>query len=603
MSILGISAFYHDSAAALIANGEIIAAAQEERFTRRKHESSFPVNAIQYCLEEGGLSIAELDAVVFYDKPFLKFERLLETYYNFAPAGLRSFTKAVPVWVKEKLFLKRIIRKELSVFSKNIPVLLFPEHHLSHAASAFFPSPFEESAILTVDGVGEWATASICHGKGKSIRVLRELHFPHSLGLLYSSFTYFLGFEVNSGEYKLMGLAPYGNPDDAETATFIRIIEQHLVAIKEDGSIFLNPKHFTYATGLKMVNDKDWKILFGFSRRQSDGEIAQHHCNLALAIQLVMEKVLLKMALEAKRLTGSQHLCLAGGVALNCVANGKIQQERIFKDIYIQAAAGDAGGALGAAFAAHHIYFDQERSMLPGGSDKMKGSYLGPEFSDLDILKTARKYKANWTKKETVEELVGEVAQYLASGKVVGWFQGKMEFGPRALGNRSILADARNPEMQTKLNLKIKNRESFRPFAPSVLEESCPLFFEYTGTSPYMLLVHKVIQKRRKTLPENFSYLSLEEKLNLERSDIPAVTHVDFSARIQTVRKSANPRYYALLKAFEKLTGTGLLINTSFNVRGEPIVCTPKQAFQCFMHTQMDYLVMNNFIFTKKIAD
>lgn len=599
MNILGISAFYHDAAAALIMDGQIAAGAQEERFSRKKHDPSFPTHAIRFCLEESGLNLDDLDAIAFYDKPFLKFERLLETYYNFAPRGLHSFIRAMPVWVKEKLFLKRAIKKELSVFSQYIPKLLFPEHHLSHAASAFYPSPFEESAILTVDGVGEWTTASICHGNGKDITILKELHFPHSLGLLYSAFTYFLGFRVNSGEYKLMGLAPYGNPRAAETARFRDLIEQKLVDIKEDGSIYLDQRFFSYATALKMAPDKKWEQLFGFPRRQAEEKLEQHHCNLALAIQKVTEKITLKMAEEAKRLTGARHLCLAGGVALNCVANGYIQRAKIFDDIYIQPAAGDAGGALGAAFAAHHIFFDQARLVPSSGQDKMKGAYLGPEFSDLDIEKTARKYGAKWIQVDQAAELTAKVAQFLAEGKVVGWFQGKMEFGPRALGNRSILGDARNPEMQKTLNVKIKNRESFRPFAPSVLQESCASIFEYEGSSPYMLLVHPLKEERRKKLPDNYAGLPLREKLYFERSDVPAVTHIDFSARIHTVRKETNPKYYALLKAFERITGMGMLVNTSFNVRGEPIVCTPDDAFQCFMRTQMDYLVMNNFIFAK----
>lgn len=602
MKILGISAFYHDSAAAIIEKGRIIAAAQEERFTRKKHDPSFPTHAIRYCLEESGFAIDELDAIAFYDKPLLKFERLLETYYGFAPKGVRSFIAAIPVWVKEKLFLKELIRKELrqiEAYDHKQLKLLFPEHHLSHAASAFYPSPFEESAILTLDGVGEWATASISHGQGRSIQLLKELHFPHSLGLLYSAFTYFLGFRVNSGEYKLMGLAPYGNPESEEVGRYVDLIKKELIDIKPDGSLWLNQQYFSYATGLRMAKDKKWAALFGFPRRLAEGELEQKHCNLGLAIQQITEEVVIKMAQEAQRLTGSKHLCMAGGVALNCVANGKLEKAGIFENIYIQPAAGDAGGALGAAFAAEHLYFEQDR-ITSGSSDQMQGSYLGPDFSDKEIHQVAKKFKAVYQHLPDWTELNDAVAKLIAEGNAIGWFQGRMEFGPRALGNRSIIGDARNPEMQKKLNLKIKYRESFRPFAPSVLAEDVPSFFEMEGASPYMLLVHPVKPEHRKSLPNDYHSLALKEKLYYQRSDIPAITHIDFSARIQTVHIETNPRYHALIKAFKAQTGYGLVVNTSFNVRGEPIVCTPEDAYRCFMRTEMDFLVIGDYLFDKK---
>jgi len=601
MRILGISAFYHDSAAALIEDDKITAAAQEERFTRKKHDSSFPNNAIEFCLKYGGCAINELDAVVFYDKPLLKFERLLETYYSFAPKGLASFIAAMPVWLKEKMFLKRLIMQELwkhGSFDKKQIKLLFPEHHLSHAASAFYPSPFKKAAILTIDGVGEWATASICLGEGKNISIIKELRFPHSLGLLYSAFTSFLGFKVNSGEYKLMGLAPYGNPDSKEVDRFINIIKKELMEIKNDGSIWLNQQHFNYATGLRMVHRKKWEKLFGFPQRNAESELLQQHCDLGLAIQLVTEEVVIKMATEAKRLTGASHLCMAGGVALNCVANSKLLKQAIFEDIYIQPAAGDAGGALGSALAAYHIYFGKERSGKVE-IDSMQGSYLGPEFSDLDVILVAKKFKAKYAIVHDFDKLCDSVASLIDEGKIVGWMQGRMEFGPRALGTRSILGDARNPEMQKKLNLKIKYRESFRPFAPSVLAEDVNKYFELNGNSPYMLLVKPVNENRRAKLPENYNQLPLREKLYQRRSDLPAITHIDFSARIQTVHKETNPHYWRLIDAFKKRTGYGIIVNTSFNVRGEPIVCTPEDAYRCFMRTEMDYLVINNLIFSK----
>lgn len=602
MKILGISAFYHDSAAAIIENGEITAAAQEERFTRKKHDPNFPSNAVKFCLEYSGATLSELDAIAFYDKPLLKFERLLETYYAFVPKGLSSFITAIPVWLKEKMFLKRLLLEELEKiggFDKKKLKLLFPEHHLSHAASAFYPSPFEEAAILTIDGVGEWATASICHGKGKNISILKELKFPHSLGLLYSAFTYFLGFKVNSGEYKLMGLAPYGVPGSDQVKKYVDIIKKTLVDIKEDGSIWLNQDYFNYATGLTMVHGDKWEKLFGFKIRKPEDELLLHHCNLGLAIQIVTEEAVLLMAQEAKRLTQADYLCMAGGVALNCVANGKIYNSKIFKNIFIQPAAGDAGGALGAAQAAYHIYFDRER-VKPTVLDGMKGSYLGPEYSDEDVIKVAKKYKAVYKHFYNSNELCKEVATRLSEGNVVGWMQGRMEFGPRALGGRSILGDPRNAEMQKKLNVKIKYRESFRPFAPSVLAEECAKYFEHDSASPYMLLVQPVAEQRRRPLPDGYNSFSLKEKLYHLRSDMPAITHIDFSARIQTIHPETNPRYYELVKEFKNLTGYGVIVNTSFNVRGEPIICTPEDAYRCFMRTEMDYLVVGNFVFEKQ---
>ena len=602
MNILGISAFYHDSAAAVLVNGKIIAAAQEERFTRIKHDPAFPTNAVKYCLQEAGLSIDELDAFVFYDKPLLRMERLLETYYAFSPKGIKSFLTAIPVWLKEKLFLKKLIHDELKkieVYDKRKLKLLFPEHHLSHAASAFYPSPFEEAAILTIDGVGEWATASLCHGVGSKITIQKELKFPHSLGLLYTAFTYYLGFKVNSGEYKLMGLAPYGNVDSADTKRFIEIIKSELITIYPDGSIWLNQDYFNYATGLRMTNNDAWEKLFGFKVRESESDLDQIHCDLAVAIQKVTEEIVILMAKEAKRLTNSENLCLAGGVALNCVANGKLQNEKIFKNIFIQPAAGDAGGALGAALTAHYIYFNQERKATTL-ADEMQGSYLGPEFSDLETKRMNAKYKGVYEHFGNFDELAAKTAALLADGNVIGWFQGRMEFGPRALGNRSILGDARNSEMQKKLNLKIKYREGFRPFAPSVLIDNAKDYFSIEGSSPYMLLVQDVKPERRKPLPDNYNQLPLKEKLYHLRSDLPSITHIDFSARIQTVHKETNARYYGLIDAFKKLTGYGVIVNTSFNVRGEPIVCTPEDAYKCLMRTEMDYLVIGNFLFDKK---
>jgi carbamoyltransferase len=602
--ILGISAFYHDSAAALVVGGKIIAAAQGERFTRDKHTPDFPTQAIKYCLEEAGLEIDELDAIVFYDKPLLKFERLLQTYYAFAPKGLVSFLKAIPVWLNEKMFLKKLIYdglKEVGSYDKKKVKLLFSEHHLSHAASAFFPSPYQKAAILTIDGVGEWCTASIGLGENGKITILKEMEFPHSVGLLYSAFTYFLGFTVNSGEYKLMGLAPYGNPKADETHKFIALIKKHLIDIKEDGSIWIDQSYFNYATGLRMVKDEKWKELFGVARRDSEAELEQKHCNLALAIQIVTEEIVIKMALEAKRITNTDYLCLAGGVALNCVANGKLLKENIFKGIYIQPAAGDAGGALGAALAISYIYFEENRVTNGNNNahDSMQGSYLGPDYSEKEIQSMNRKVKANFTQYSNFQDLTKFIATQLSTGNVVGWFQGRMEFGPRALGNRSILGDARNPEMQKKLNLKIKYREGFRPFAPSVLAEKYSEYFDLEVDSPYMLLVAPIKIERRKKLPENYHDLPLWERLYFERSDVQSVTHLDFSARVQTVHKETNLRYWQLIDAFEKQTNYGLVVNTSFNVRGEPIVCTPHDAYRCFMSTEMDYLVIGDFVYCK----
>ena len=599
--ILGISAYYHDAAAAILVDGLIIAAAQEERFTRKKHTPDFPVHAVRYCLEESGYTIDELDAVVFYDKPLLKFERLLETYYAFAPRGLISFLKSMPVWLKEKMFLKKLLHEglaEVQKYDKRKLKMLFSEHHLSHAASAFYPSPFQEAAILTIDGVGEWATASICHGKDNKITMLKEMKFPHSVGLLYSAFTYYLGFRVNSGEYKLMGLAPYGNPESKQTHEYHRLIKEHLVSIKDDGSLWVNQDYFNYATGLRMIKGDKWEKLFGLPVLVADGKIDQRHCDMALAIQQVTEEVVLKMAREAKRITGSDNLCMAGGVALNCVANGKLLREKIFKDLFIQPASGDAGGALGAAEMVHYMYFDQERK----ASDKPvaeHGFYLGPDFSEKETILSLKKHKACFHKFESFDELCEKVAGLLDQGNVIGWFQGRMEFGPRSLGNRSILGDARNTEMQRKLNLKIKYREGFRPFAPSVLYESTKDFFDLDAVSPYMLLIADVNKERRKRLPDNYHEMDLWDRLYYERSDVQSITHLDYSARIQTVHKEINPRYWQLINTFREKTGYGLVVNTSFNVRGEPVVCSPEDAYKCFMRTEMDYLIIND-LFLKK---
>ncbi|MFY7841152.1 MAG: carbamoyltransferase [Lacibacter sp.] len=601
MYILGISAFYHDSAAAILKDGEIIAAAQEERFSRKKHDAGFPSQAVAYCLKEADISIDQLEAVVFYDKPLLKFERLLETYYAFAPKGFASFLMAMPVWLNEKLFLKKKIRDELKkiqLYDKKKLMLLFPEHHLSHAASAFYPSAFEEAAILTIDGVGEWATTTLCKGNGKNIEILKQLNFPHSVGLLYSAFTYYLGFKVNSGEYKLMGLAPYGDPSAEQTKQFVSIIKEKLVKIYDDGSVYLDQQYFNYAVGLRMVKDKKFEALFGFKRRSEEDELTQQHCNLALAIQLATEDIVLKLAAHAKAITGAQNICLSGGVALNCVANGKLQNSHLFENIFIQPASGDAGGAVGAALAAHHIYFEKERSIVTG-MDAMKGSYLGSSFTTDEIETVIQQYKAVATTFSNRDELNKTVAAHISNGNVIGWFQGRMEFGPRALGNRSIIADPRNPEMQKKLNLKIKYREGFRPFAPAVLAEDAQDYFELTTASPYMLFVQPVKKTLQHPVPDNYHQLNLTDKLYFQRSSLPAVTHIDYSARVQTVHKETNPAFHSLISAFKQLTGCAVLINTSFNVRGEPVVCTPQEAYQCFMRTEMDYLVIENYLFSK----
>ncbi len=599
MTILGISAYYHDAAAAIIKDGIIIAAAQEERFTRIKNDENFPANAIAYCLKEAVVSIDELDAVVFYDKPFLKFERLLETYIAYVPKGFLSFLKAMPIWIKEKLFLKKKLKDalgEIENFDKKKLKLLFTPHHLSHAASAYFPSSFTESAVLTIDGVGEWATTTIHKAEGNTISALKETHFPHSVGLLYSAFTYFLGFKVNSGEYKLMGLAPYGNAESEQTIQFKKIIKEKICTIYQDGSIVLHQQLFSYATSFKMINDYKWQQIFGISKRQPNDVIEQQHCNLALAIQQVTEEIVVKLALHAKQITSSKNLCIAGGVALNCVANAKIVALNIFESVYIQPAAGDAGGALGAALAAYYIYFGKAKK--PELSyDAMQGSYLGPQFNLEEIIFTCKKNKLIFQLTED-DDLNKQIARNIANGKIVGWFKGKMEFGPRALGNRSILADARNAEMQQKLNLKIKYREGFRPFAPAILSEKVTTYFHTAETSPYMLLVSQL--KNKISFPDNYNQLSLLQKLKLEKSNLPSITHSDGSARVQTVHKNTNPKFWNLINEFDKITGCPVLINTSFNVRGEPIVCTPQHAIDCFLHTEMDILVMENIVVQKE---
>jgi carbamoyltransferase len=600
-AILGVSAYYHDSAAALLVDGRIVAAAQEERFTRRRHDASFPIHACRFVLEEAGLAIEDVSAAAFYDKPFLKFERLLETYHAFAPRGLRSFAAAMPLWIKEKLFTRRLLAEHIGELGSADYALLFPEHHLSHAASAFYPSPFTDAAILTIDGVGEWATTTIGRGRGKDIEILSELHFPHSVGLLYSAFTYYLGFTVNSGEYKLMGLAPYGNAASSRTKEYVRRITAQLVDIRKDGSILLNMPYFQFATGLRMVNEARWERMFGIPRREPESELTQEHMDLALAAQQVTEEIVLRLARTARDLSGCRNLVMAGGVALNCVANGKILETGMFDDIWIQPAAGDAGGAVGAAYAAWHIHRGEARVIPDAGCvDAMSGSYLGPEFSSKQIVQCIERYNARARHYEGFAALAADAASRLAAGDVGGWFQGRMEFGPRALGNRSIIGDPRNAEMQKRLNLKIKFREGFRPFAPSVLEEDATQYFELDRPSPYMLLVAPVRKERQQPLPPDYAEQPMYDRLYFLRSDLPAITHVDYSARIQTVSRATNPRYWTLIDAFKRLTGCSVLVNTSFNVRGEPIVCTPDEAYRCFMRTEMDFLVMGDFVFDKK---
>jgi carbamoyltransferase len=597
--ILGISAYYHDSAASLVIDGEIIAAVQEERLTRKKNDSSFPANAVISVLDIANIQPKDITVVAFYEKHYIKFERLLETYHSFVPFGLKSYLKAMPIWIKEKLFMKKLILDELEKlgFKRDVK-LVFPTHHLSHSASAFFPSPFESAAILTLDGVGEWDTATISQGTGNQIELIKSLKFPHSVGLLYSAFTYYCGFKVNEGEYKLMGLAPYGNLNDTQTENYIQIIKDNLVDIREDGSIVLNMNYFNYAVGLTMTDDAKWLSLFGVSRRLPDSPITQQYANLAYAIQKVTEEIILKMVRTAKELTGSNNLVMSGGVALNSVANGLIYKSKIFENIWIQPAAGDAGGALGAALAAYYIYCENERK-VNSGIDSMKAALLGPEYSHFEIKKLLDKLNYKYHFIEDNFELFSQVADLINNGKVVGWFRGKMEYGPRALGSRSFLADARNPEMQSKLNLKIKFREGFRPFAPAVILEEAKEYFDIDIPSPYMLLVIPVQESHRKPLPEGYFDLEPMERLYINRSDIPSVTHLDYSARIQTVSKKDNPDFYYLIKEFKRKTGYGVVINTSFNVKDEPIVCSPLDAIKCFMKTDTDCLALENFLIFK----
>jgi carbamoyltransferase len=597
MRVLGISAFYHDSAAALIEDGRLVGAAQEERFTRKKHDSGFPEHAVQYCLDAANLKLADVDYVAFYDKPFLKFERLLETYLAYAPRGFNSFRMAMPLWLKEKLFQKTLLRDEMKKWQPDFDWqkrLLFGEHHQSHAASAFFPSPYEEAAILCMDGVGEWATTSLGWGQGNKLEMLREIHFPHSLGLLYSAFTYYTGFKVNSGEYKVMGLAPYGEPKFKDT------ILNNIVDLKEDGTFRLDQSYFDYCTGLRMTNDK-FAALFGGPRRTPEELLTQKHMDLAASIQAVTEEIVLRLAKSVKKETGAKNICLAGGVALNCVANGKLLREGLFDGIWVQPAAGDAGGAVGAAYAAYHGFLGQGRQ-LNGHLDGMAGSYLGPEYGDDEIAERLTKAGAKFIRL-THEQTIEQTAQALADAKAVGWMQGRMEFGPRSLGARSILGDARSPTMQKTLNLKVKYRESFRPFAPAVLREDLGDYFDIKTDSPYMLMVAPVNESRRRAMTAEEQALFGIDKLNVPRSDIPAVTHVDYSARIQTVHKETNPAFHDLLASFKAKTGCAVVVNTSFNVRGEPIVCTPEDAFRCFMGSEIDVLVVGNCFLRKEDQD
>ena len=631
MNILGISAYYHDSAAALVCDGKIIAAAQEERFSRKKHDPRFPKNAISYCLKEANIELLDLDQIVFYDKPLVKFERLLETYLSYAPKGFRSFLMAMPIWLKEKLYLKTLLKKELAILGQckasHIPKLMFTEHHQAHAASAFFPSPFDRAAVMCLDGVGEWATTSVWLGEGNKLTPQWEIDFPHSLGLLYSAFTYYTGFKVNSGEYKLMGLAPYGEPN------YVDLILNNLIDLKADGTFRLNMEYFNYTTGLTMTNEKFDK-LFGGSPRKAETKISQREMDIAASIQRVTEEVVLRLSRTVQKELDVDYLCLAGGVALNCVANGKILREGIFKDIWIQPAAGDAGGALGAALAIWYEYYDRprviekvdsrkvprnvsreynvsasvesrnsavslaKRSVCSAPNDMMQGAYLGPKFEDEEIREYLDAIQAKYEYLPDTE-LMPRLAKILDNGNVVGWFQGRMEFGPRALGGRSIIGDPRNTKMQSVMNLKIKYRESFRPFAPSVLAERVSDYFDIEHSSPYMLLVAPVQEGLLIPMTEDQRQLFGIEKLNVPRSEIPAITHVDYSARIQTIHQETNPRYHDLISHFEKLTGCGVIVNTSFNVRGEPIVCTPEDAYRCFMRTEMDYLVVENFLMAK----
>lgn len=597
IKILGISAYYHDSAAALLIEGVVVAAAQEERFTRKKHCADFPENAIKYCIEHARVTLSDIDYIVFYDKPLIKFERLLETYLSYAPKGLRSFLSAMPVWLKEKLFLKSTLKKELaSLYGlkiKELPPLMFAEHHQSHAASAFFPSPYSNAAVLCLDGVGEWATTTAWMGKGNSLIPQWEIDFPHSLGLLYSAFTYYTGFKVNSGEYKLMGLAPYGEPK------YVDLIRANLVDVKEDGTFRLDMHYFNYATGLTMTN-KYFNRLFGSKPRKPESELTQREMDIACSIQVVTEDIVLKLAKTLKQELNVDYLCLAGGVALNCVANGKLLRKKIFKDIWIQPAAGDAGGAIGAAYSIWHEYLGKERTLssLQDQADYTMGSYLGPSYENREITEYLNTIGVKYEKLDD-KELLPKIADILTDEKVVGWFQGRMEFGPRALGARSIIGDPRSITMQSTMNLKIKHRESFRPFAPAVKFEAVSDWFEIDRKSPYMLFVAAVKENKHISIPDGQEKLFGIEKLNVPRSKIPAITHVDYSARVQTVHKETNPRFYALLGEFEKRTNCPVLINTSFNVRGEPIVCTPEDAYRCFMRTEMDYLVMENILLSK----
>jgi len=597
--ILGISAFYHDSAACLIDDGRIVAAAQEERFTRKKHDAGFPHHAARFCLEAGGVRVEELDYVAFYDKPFLKFERLLETYLAFAPRGFRSFRMAMPLWLKEKLFQKILLRDELKKLGSGLDIekqLLFAEHHQSHAASAFFASPFAEAAVLTMDGVGEWTTTSAGLGRGNHLEITRELHFPHSLGLLYSALTYHLGFKVNSGEYKVMGLAPYGEPRHVD------LFLEHLLDLKPDGTFRLDMSYFDYCTGLTMTNG-NFDRLFGAAPRKADELLTQRHMDVAASLQKVNEEVMLRLARSLARETGARNLCLAGGVALNCVGNGRLLRDGAFERIWIQPAAGDAGGAVGAALAAYHLYAGKPRRANGGnGADAMAGSYLGPSYPQDEIEQRLAAAGASFERCED-DALIGRTVDGLVGGSAVGWFQGRMEFGPRALGARSIIADPRGPEMQRTLNLRVKYRESFRPFAPAVLREDVAEWFELDADSPYMLLVADVVKRRRRQMSNEEQSLFGIEKLNVPRSDVPAVTHVDYSARVQTVHRDTNPRFHELLSAFKARTGCPVLVNTSFNVRGEPIVCTPEDAFRCFMGSDIELLVAGNCILRKEKQD